>query len=88
VGTGICAACWHGRRGRPCAPKAAGPCGRGICTKTAVKGLSKKKTVVAAGRRMAELMYSVLRNKSVYEPRPWTGARDDTAELTKLAVGE
>jgi len=55
--------------------------------KTAVKGLGKKKTVVAAGHRMAELMYSVLRNKSVYEPRPWTGAKDDTAELTKLAEG-
>jgi len=55
--------------------------------KTAVKGLSKKKTVVAAGRRLAELMYSVLRNKSAYEPRPWTGVRDDVAELTKLTEG-
>ena len=45
--------------------------------KTAVKGLGKKKTVVAAGRRMAELMYSVLRNKSVYEPRPCLKIRMD-----------
>ena len=52
--------------------------------KEARKGLSKKKTVVATGRRMAELMYSVLRNKAKYEPRPWTGMRDNAAELTKL----
>ena len=52
--------------------------------KTAKMGLSKKKTVVATGRRMAELMYSVLRNKAKYEPRPWMGMRDNAAELTKL----
>ena len=45
-----------------------------------------KKTVVAEGRRLAEIMYSVLRNKTVYEPRPWMGVRDDTAALTKLAM--
>ena len=54
--------------------------------KTAVKGLSKKKTVVATGRRMAELMYSVLRDKSKYEPRPWTGVRDNTKALAEKAV--
>jgi hypothetical protein len=52
----------------------------------AEKGLSKKKTVVAEGRRLAEIMYSVLRNKTVYEPRPWAGVRDNTAVLTKLAM--
>jgi len=45
---------------------------------------SKKKTVVAEGRRLAELMYSVLRNKTVYEPRPWAGVREDITKLTKL----
>ena len=54
--------------------------------KTAEKGLSKKKTVVGEGRRLAEIMYSVLRNKTVYEPRPWMGVRDDTVALTKLAM--
>jgi len=54
--------------------------------KTVEKGLSKKKTVVSTGRRMAELMYSVLRNKTKYEPRPWRGVRDTTVELTKLAM--
>ena len=52
--------------------------------KTAEKGLSKKKTIVATGRLMAELMYSILRNKAKYKPRPWMGMRDNIAELTKL----
>jgi transposase len=52
--------------------------------KTAEMGFSKKKTVVSTGRRLAELMYSVLRNKTVYEPRPWAGVREYTNELTKL----
>jgi transposase len=52
--------------------------------KTVRMGLSKKKTVVAAGRRLAELMYSVLRNKTEYEPRPWAGIREYTTALTKL----
>jgi len=52
--------------------------------KTVRMGLSKKKTVVAAGRRLAELMYSVLRNKTEYELRPWTGIREYTTALTKL----
>jgi len=54
--------------------------------KTTEKGLSKKKTIVSTGRRLAELMYSVLRNKSKYEPRPWTGVRDNTAALAKQAM--
>ena len=36
-------------------------------------GKSKKKTVVSIGRRMAELMYTILLNKTTYEPRPWKG---------------
>jgi hypothetical protein len=35
-----------------------------------VEGMSKKKTVVATGRRLAELMYCVLKNKTTYEVRP------------------
>ena len=54
--------------------------------KTGVKGLNKKKVVVATGRRLAELMYSVMRNKTIYEQRPWKGLRDDTATLANIAL--
>ena len=49
--------------------------------KTKEKGYSKKKTIVSIGRRLAELMYSVLRSKTKYEPRPWAGVREDTAAV-------
>jgi hypothetical protein len=55
--------------------------------KTKVNGMSKKKTVVATGRRLAQLMYSVLKNKTNYEVRPWKGVRDDAATLAKIALG-
>ena len=54
--------------------------------KTTEKGMSKKKTIVSIGRRMAELMYSVLRNNTKYEPRPWKGIRDKTAVLAGQAM--
>jgi transposase len=54
--------------------------------KTSEKGLSKKKTIVSVGRRMAELMYSVLRNKTKYELRQWKGIRGKTAILAEQAV--
>jgi transposase len=54
--------------------------------KTSEEGLSKKKTIVAIGRRMAELMYSVLRNKTEYEPRQWKGIRDKTTVLVEQAM--
>jgi len=38
---------------------------------TMFQGKSKKKTIVSIGRRLAELMYTVLRNKTKYEVRPW-----------------
>jgi transposase len=37
--------------------------------KTAGQSTSKKKTIVSIGRRLAETMYSLLRNKTEYEPR-------------------
>ena len=55
--------------------------------KTNVNGMSKKKTVVATGRRLAELMYCVLKNKTKYEVRPWKGVRDDAVSLAKTALG-
>ena len=48
--------------------------------------MSKKKTVVATGRRLAEVMYSVLKNKTTYEVRPWKGVRDDATTLAKTAL--
>ena len=54
--------------------------------KTSFQGSSKKKTIVSIGRRMAELMYSVLRNKTTYEPRPWKGPRDGTAKLAEQSL--
>jgi transposase len=54
--------------------------------KTEIKGLGKKKTIVSIGRRMAELMYSVLRNKTSYEPRRWTGTQNMTASLAGQAM--
>ena len=38
---------------------------------TKFEGRGKKKTIVSIGRRMAELMYTVLRTKTKYEARPW-----------------
>jgi transposase len=54
--------------------------------KTATKGMSKKKTVVMIGRKLAELMYSVLKSKSAYEIRAWKGVRESAAELSELAM--
>jgi len=53
---------------------------------TAVQGKSKKKTIVSIGRRMAELMYSVLRNRKKYEARPWMGPGNEPARLVKQAM--
>ena len=52
---------------------------------TMFQGKSKKKTIVSIGRRLAELMYSVLRNKSEYEIRPWKRPTSGRAALAGLA---
>ena len=52
---------------------------------TASKGASKKKTIVSIGRRLAELMYSVLKNQTVYEPHQWMG-KNKTAVLAEQAM--
>ena len=46
---------------------------------TKIQGKSKKKTIVSIGRRLAELMYTVLQNKTKYEARPWKGPPDKVA---------
>jgi hypothetical protein len=53
---------------------------------TALQGMSKKKSIVSIARRLTELMYSVLRNNGVYEPRQWDGPEDKTVSLAKLAM--
>jgi len=52
---------------------------------TTFQGKSKKKTVVSISRRMTELMYSVLKNKSEYEERPWKGPGKTYAEQAMSA---
>lgn len=37
---------------------------------------SKKKTIVSIARKLSELMYSLLRNKTTYEPRKWDGPKE------------
>jgi transposase len=54
--------------------------------KTADQGMSKKKTIVSIGRRLAETMYSVLKNKSKYEPRQWNGVKDNTTVMVGQAM--
>ena len=53
---------------------------------TMFQGKSKKKTIVSIGRRLTELMYSVLRAKTEYELRHWNGPSDKSAALTELAM--
>jgi transposase len=52
---------------------------------TAFQGSSKKKTIVLIGRRPAELMFAVLKNKTEYEPRQWKGMKNKMAVLAELA---
>jgi transposase len=56
---------------------------RYVCL-TLYGGKGKKKTIVSIGRRLAELMYSVLRDKSNYEARVWAGRREYLAKLNEL----
>jgi len=53
---------------------------------TAFQGRSKKKAIVSIGRRMAELMYSVLRSKINYEPRRWNGSGNNPGGLARKAI--
>jgi transposase len=54
--------------------------------KTITKGMGKKKTIVAIARRLAELMYAVLKTGTACEPRPWKGAHNDPARLAERAL--
>jgi transposase len=54
---------------------------------TACQGASKKKTIVSIGRRLAEVMYSVLVNKTEYKPQQWKTPKNKTAILVEKAMG-
>lgn len=51
-----------------------------------LQGASKKKTIVSIARRMAELMYSILKHKTVYEPRRWGGPQGGISILVEKAL--
>jgi transposase len=53
---------------------------------TITKGMGKKKTIVGIARRLAEVMYSILRNQTEYEPRPWQGPQHDPVRLAEQAL--
>ena len=53
---------------------------------TKFQGKSKKKTIVSISRRLAELMYTVLRNKIKYEERPWKVPQNKTMALAEQAI--
>ena len=60
---------------------------RYICL-TTLYGNNKKKTIVSIARRLTELMYSVLRDKTEFEERIWIGRKKYLAgvkELKKIA---
>jgi transposase len=52
---------------------------------TAVKGISKKKAVVAIARRLAELLYAIMRDGTEYEYRPFKREGKNLAQLALCA---
>ena len=52
-----------------------------------IHGMSKKKAVVAIARKLAELMYTLLKNHSSYEPRPYTPRISYVENLANQALG-
>jgi transposase len=53
---------------------------------TKEKGISKKKAVVAIARRLAELMYVLMRDGTRYEYRPFMGRKREAETLAQLAI--
>jgi hypothetical protein len=41
---------------------------------------------ISIGRRLAEIMFSVLKNKTVYEPQQWKGVKNKTVALAEQAM--
>jgi transposase len=54
---------------------------------TGIKGISKKKSIISIARRMAEMLYSLLRSRKEYEIRPWKGSAANGLAEQALANG-
>jgi transposase len=53
---------------------------------TIEKGISKKKSVVAIARRLAELLYTLMRDGTRYEYKPFMPGKGDAENLARLAM--
>ena len=53
---------------------------------TIEKSISKKKAILAVARRLAELMYTMLKNGTDYEKHPFKPGRDQIKELAEQAI--
>jgi len=53
---------------------------------TKEKSISKKKAIVAIARRLAEEMYTLLRDGTRHEFRPFMPEKGEAKELAKLAL--
>jgi transposase len=53
---------------------------------TVTKGMSKKKSIVSIARRLAELMYSLLRSKEEYQVRAWKGKENAGVSMAERAL--
>ena len=51
-----------------------------------IHGLSKKKAIVAIARKLAELMYTLLKKNSKFEPRPYIPRVTQTEKLVEQAM--
>jgi len=54
---------------------------------TKEKGLGRKKSAVAVARRMAELLYKLMRDGGEYEARPFMAGHVAAKELVAMALG-
>ena len=53
---------------------------------TKTKGISRKKAIVAIARRLAELLYTLLKNGTEYERRHFKAPGETGAEIAQLAL--
>jgi len=53
---------------------------------TRFQSKGKKKTIVSIGRRLAVIMFSILKNKNKYELRPWTGTQSKMDIMVEPAM--
>ena len=53
---------------------------------TRTKGISRKKAIVGIARRMAALLYTLMRDNAQYEIRPFIKDKKETKALAKLAL--